>query len=97
VNQGVGTAARAGLLHFAGACCGASVARSHVLSDNLPSLAVSEKLGYREVARKHFAEDGRTMTEIVVEVPLSGWRSPYPVVVHRRPPEGSATSADPSN
>jgi RimJ/RimL family protein N-acetyltransferase len=47
-GQGTGTEMRAAVLHLAFAGLGARYARSEAFDDNLPSLAVSRKLGYAD-------------------------------------------------
>ena len=74
-RQGLGRAARTAVLGFAFDECGAEVARSHVLVENIASRRISEGLGYRAIGEKAFQEDGRDLVEVVHEITRSEWLS----------------------
>lgn len=63
-RQGIGTEMRAAVLMFAFDHLGAIRARSGAFADNVASLRVSEKLGYRHDGTQAFARRGRRAEEI---------------------------------
>jgi RimJ/RimL family protein N-acetyltransferase/predicted GNAT family acetyltransferase len=80
-NRGLGTEMRAAVLEFAFRGLRAEVAESGALAGNERSLAVSRKLGYREVARRTASPRGEPVVEHVVRRRRRGWRSPVRVEI----------------
>lgn len=72
-RHGIGTAARAGVLELAFAHLRAEAAKSWALVENVASVAVSTKLGYRFVDSHVLVEDGRELTEQVYEIAGADW------------------------
>jgi len=80
-NRGLGTEMRAAVLELAFKGLRADVAESGALAGNERSLAVSRKLGYREVARRTASPRGEPVVEHVVRRARRGWRSPVRVEI----------------
>ncbi|MDQ1425625.1 MAG: hypothetical protein QOD72_3123 [Acidimicrobiaceae bacterium] len=70
-SRGIGRAMRAAVLHFAFAGLGAHRAESGAFTDNLKSLAVSRRLGYRDNGRDVVVRRGEaaTLVRLVLEHP----------------------------
>jgi len=73
-GQGIGTEMRAAVLHLAFAGLGADEALSGALEHNLPSLAVSRKLGYQPDGHQRHTLDGRMVVEHRLCLTRSTWQ-----------------------
>ena len=80
-NRGLGTEMRAAVLDLAFKGLRADVAESGALAGNERSLAVSRKLGYREIGTRTASPRGKPIVEHVVRRPRRGWRSPVRVEI----------------
>jgi RimJ/RimL family protein N-acetyltransferase len=75
-GQGIGTEMRAAMLHLAFAGLGAAEAVSGAFDDNVPSLRVSEKLGYAfDGIDRAATPDGRVTTTHRLRLPREQWEA----------------------
>jgi RimJ/RimL family protein N-acetyltransferase len=74
-GQGIGTEMRAAALHLAFAGLGASDAVSGAFDDNVPSLRVSEKLGYEPDGIERLAADGQVTTTRRLRLTRERWET----------------------
>ncbi len=80
-RRGIGTEMRAAVLELAFRGLGAEVARSGAIDGNDASLRVSQKLGYRAVARSTVSPRGVELGHTDLELRREDWRSPLPVEI----------------
>ncbi len=80
-GQGLGTEMRSAVLTLAFAGLGADVARSGAISGNAPSLAISRKLGYKQVGSHVVAPRGEPVEHADLELRRDSFASPVPVDV----------------
>jgi RimJ/RimL family protein N-acetyltransferase len=80
-GRGVGTEMRTAVLELAFRGLGAERARSGAVDENIASLRVAEKLGYREIGRGTVAPRGVELPHTDVELRREDWRPPVPVEI----------------
>jgi RimJ/RimL family protein N-acetyltransferase len=80
-RRGIGTEMRTAVLELAFRGLGAVAARSGAMDDNLASLRVSEKLGYRVAGRGTVAPRGVEVGHADLEIRREDWKSPYVVEI----------------
>jgi RimJ/RimL family protein N-acetyltransferase len=80
-GEGVGTEMRTAVLELAFRGLGAEAARSGAIDGNAASLRVSEKLGYRVVARGTVAPRGVEVDHTDVELRREDWKPPFAVEI----------------
>ncbi|MEV0776377.1 GNAT family protein [Streptomyces sp. NPDC050433] len=83
-GRGIGTEMRAAVLHLAFAGLGARYMTSSAMTDNAPSLRVSEKLGYRPDGLMVSSVRGEARTQRGLRLDRAGWEAhrTVPVEVH---------------
>ncbi|GLW74018.1 putative succinyl-CoA transferase [Kitasatospora phosalacinea] len=74
-GRGLGTAARAAMLHLVFAGLGATDATSHCYADNAPSLAVSRRLGYRPDGIRRDSRRGEPATVLRLRITREQWEA----------------------
>jgi RimJ/RimL family protein N-acetyltransferase len=72
-GRGLGTEARAAMLHLAFAGLGATDATSHCYADNAPSIAVSRRLGYRPDGVERELRQGEATTTLRFRLTREQW------------------------
>jgi RimJ/RimL family protein N-acetyltransferase/predicted GNAT family acetyltransferase len=80
-NRGLGTEMRAAVLELAFKGLRADAALSGALAGNERSLAISRKLGYREIGTSAVRPRGEPVERRDVRRPRRGWRSPVTVEI----------------
>lgn len=73
-GRGIGTEMRAAVLAFAFGCLAAEVAATGAYDYNVPSIRVSEKLGYARNGVRRDIVRGRPVTEILFRLERDAWR-----------------------
>ncbi|BAJ26092.1 MULTISPECIES: GNAT family protein [Kitasatospora] len=72
-GRGLGTEARAAMLHLVFAGLGATDATSHSFADNAPSIAVSRRLGYRPDGIERDTRHGEPATTLRFRLTREQW------------------------
>lgn len=80
-GRGYGTEMRAAAVELSFRGLGAERVTSGAFEDNLASIRVSEKLGYRVVGEAKHAPRGLPQREIRFELNRADWRPPVPVAI----------------
>ncbi len=81
-GKGIGTEMRRAALHFAFNGLGARYARTEAFEDNLPSLGVTRKLGYREDGVEIHNRQGKPATTLRFRMSRDDWTPAEDVSIH---------------